>query len=237
MAITKQKRKKMEDVIYQVFDALDPTKINSENYRTQFKKLTDAQFESFFKQLFKDENQYLILNTTDYENDLKIEYIQKAADILGIELFEYIAMPFINGDKENPVVSAYPIPVGYVHIKRMQQTLAKKNSTSIEIHQRSPLTGQVTREDKNTRDSDVENFSWVTLDANEVLRELNGPRADDMVMKSQMYQQIQQKGYVSLEDLDSDVINKTTLNTIDAFYIASGLKTDLVTEGMLLRSE
>lgn len=237
MAISKAKRKEMETLIYTVFDALDPSKTNSSKYRDMFKKLSDQQFDSFFRELFKNDDQYLILDTVDYENDLKIEYIQKACNLLGVELFEYIAMPFINGSAEDPVVSAYPIPNGYAHIKRMQQTLAKKNSTSIEISQRSPLTGQVTRDDKNTRDSDVENFSWATLDADDVLRELNGPRADDMVMKTQMYQQISKNGFTSLNTLESDVFNKTTLNTVDVFYIGSGLKTDLVTDGMLVRTK
>ena len=38
------------------------------------------QFDSFFKKFFSDENMYLILNVCDYEIDLKLEDIEKAAN-------------------------------------------------------------------------------------------------------------------------------------------------------------
>jgi len=236
MAFTKQKRKEMEKMIYDVFTALDPSGRNTEKYQSNFSKMSDAQFDSFFKKLFANEDQYLILDTVDYENDLTIENTEKAAKILGIELFEKVVMPFVNHDTKNPVVTKFEIPVGYVHMKRMQQMLSKKNSTSINIGTRSPLTGQVTREDKNTRDSDVENFAFVTLDAVDTLRELMGPRSDDMVMKAEMYSQISQKGFVSLDTLTNDVENKVTLNTVDTYLIGMGIKSDLVTDGLVVKS-
>ena len=66
------------------------------------------------------------------------------------------------------------------------------------------------------------------------LKELNGPRSDDMVMKQQMLQDIALNGYVSLNDLDSDVMNKTTLNTVNVFLLGMGLDSDLVTKGLML---
>lgn len=235
MGMTASKRKKMENLIYSVFTALDPTGINTEKYKKMFKGMSDKQFDIFFKDLFKNENRYLILDTVDYENSLKIDYAENAAKILNVPLFEKITMPYINHDKKNPIVSKYAVPVGYLHMKRMQQILSKKNSTSTNIDMRSALTGQVTGKDKNARDSDQENFALVTMEANENLKEFLGPRSDDMVMKGEMYNKIAKDGYVSLNDLPNNPENKTSLNTIDVFFIAMGFKTNLVTEGLLLK--
>ena len=144
-------------------------------------------------------------------------------------------MPFKNISLTEPSVTKCEVPVGYIHIKRMQQILVKKNSTSTDISSRSPLTGQVVNRDKNARDSDQENFALVTLDAVDTLREFMGPRSDDFVMKGEMYSQIATNGYVSLDSLTNKVENKTTLNTIDVFLIGMGLKSDLITDGLVFK--
>lgn len=234
MAISSVKRKKMENTIYDVFSALDPSGVNTEKYKKMFSGMTDTQFESFFKKLFSNDKEYLILDVVDYERALKLENIEKAAKILDVPLFERVIMPNVNKDKVHPVVTKYEVPVGYIHVKRLQQILSKKNSTSTETDLRSPMTGQVVGKDKNARSTDVENYALVTLGANEVLREFNGPRSHDLVMKSEMYADIAEKGFVSINDLTNSVENKTSLRTVDAYMIGMGLKTDLVTKDLTL---
>lgn len=232
LAIDKAKRKQMEDLLFGVFDDLDPTKTNSAKYRALFSKMSDANFDSFFKDFFASEDEYFVLDVVDYERDLKIEDVERAAKRLGVPLFERVVMPFVNKDKENPVITKFEVPVGFIHTKRMQQILSKKNTTSTEIGSRSALTGQVVGRDKNARDSDSENFALVTIDATETLREFMGPRADDMVMKNEMYSNIAQKGFVSLQGLTNDVDNKVTLNAVDVHLIGMGIKSDLITDGL-----
>ena len=121
--ITQAKRKQMEDLIYKTFTALDSTNRNTEKYKQMFSSMTDAQFDKFFKNLFSNPNLYLILNTCDYEIDLRIEDIEKAANVLNIPLFEKIAFTHYTMDNSKPVVTKEPVPVGYCHVKRTQQTL------------------------------------------------------------------------------------------------------------------
>lgn len=234
MAITKEKRQKMEKLIYSTMDLLDPTKINTEKYRERFKKMSDAQFDAYFKEMFANE-EFMVLDVVDYERDLQMEDIEKAAEHIKVPLFEYVMLPFVNKDTNQPVVTQFKVPVGYAHTKRMQQTLSKKNTTSTEVSIRSAVTGQVTGKDKNARGSDSENFALSTLDAVANLQEYLGPRADDMVMKNELYSDIARKGYGNLTGLTNDVDNKTTLNTVDVFLISMGLKSDLVTNGMMLK--
>lgn len=235
MAITKNTRVKMEKTIYDVFATLDPSKTTADKYRNQFKKMSDVEFDKFFKNLFANENDYLILDIVDYERDLTIENVEKAAKLLDVPLFERLVQPYASDDKNRPLVSKYEVPVGYIHCKRVQQFLRKKNSTSTDISMRSAMSGQVMGKDKNARDSDLENYALVTLGAENCLREFMGPRADDPVMKNEMYTQIAKNGYVSLDELTNDVKNKTTLNTIDVFFTGMGIKTDLVTDGLMVK--
>lgn len=234
MAITPTKRKEMENLIYKVFSALDPSETNTNKYKAMFSKMSDSQFDKFCKDLFANEDLYLILDIVNYERDLTIEQIEEAAKILDVPLMERVAMPFVNGDTDNPILTKYEVPVGYLHIKRMQQILSKKNSTSTDISSRSALTGQVVAKDKNARESDAETFSLVTLGAENSLRELLGGRADDLTMKTEMYSEISKKGYVSLNELTNNVENKTTLNTVDTYLIGCGIKSDLVTKSLAL---
>lgn len=126
--------------------------------------------------------------------------------------------------------------VGYAHIKRTQQTVAKKNGISTSADIRSALTGQVTGADKNGRESDLENAMLVSMGMRDVLRELNGPRADDLVMKREMLANIARDGYVSLDDLTDDISNKTTLNTVNTYLLGMSIDSDLITKGLMLDS-
>lgn len=116
MAVTKSTRKRMEDLIYSTFDALDPSKTNSNKYRAIFKSMSDQKFDSFFKSFFADEDQYLILDVADYDRDLRIEDVERAAKQLKVPLFEKVAMPFVNKDTKNPIVTKFEVPVGRKNI-------------------------------------------------------------------------------------------------------------------------
>lgn len=234
MPMTKPKRAKMEKLVYDTFNKLDPTGANTDNYRKMFKGMSDPQFDKFFKDLFASEIDFLTLDVIDYEIDLRLNHVEDAAKVLGVPLTEQVALPNVNKDIDNPIVTKTPVIVGYLHIKRMQQTVSKKNTTSTDIGERSALTGQVTGKDKNARDSDTENFALVTLDATNNLRELLGPRADDRVMKSELYSDIARKGYGNLAGLSNNVENKSTLNAVDKYLIGMGIKSDLVTDGLVL---
>lgn len=234
MTITKPKRNKMENLVYSVFNELDPTGSNTAKYKKMFKGMSDVQFDTFFKRLFASEYDYLTLDVIDYEIELNIESVESAAKVLGVPLSEHMAMPHVNKDINNPSMTQQPVFVGYIHLKRMQQTLSKKNTTSTDIGERSALTGQVTGKDKNARDSDTENFAMVTLDATSNLKEFLGPRADDKVMKNEMYSDIARKGYSNLAGLTNDPTNKSTLNAVDVYLIGMGIKSDLVTSGLII---
>jgi len=232
MAVTN--RAQIEKLIYDTFDALDPSGANSAKHQNALSSMDDKTFEKWMKDFLKNDNENFILDIVEFEQSLKMEQCEAAAKVLGIPLMEYVFMPHLTMDKSNVVVSKEKCLVGYINVKRTQQLLHKKNGLSVSNEKRSPLTGQVIGDDKNARDSDIEASMLVALGADKILRELHGPRADDPIMKRQMKQSISTKGFVMLDDLDDFSTNKVTLNTVNAFLLGMGLMSTLVTDTYIL---
>lgn len=227
-------RQAIEDLIYKTFDALDPTGANTTRYRAYFSTMTDDAFANFFKEFLKNDDENFTLDIIEYENNLKMEYCEKAAKVINIPLYEYIYMPWLTMDKKNVVVSKEKCLVGYINVKRTQQLVHKKNGISVSNEKRSATTGQVTNKDKNARDSDIEASMLVALGADKILQELHGPRADDLVMKQEMNESINTKGYVMLDELTNLPTNKVTLNTVNTYLLGMMLHSDLVTDSYIL---
>ena len=234
--MTPEKRKKMEDLIYRFFTAFDPSGTNTKHYKGIFEPMTDNEFAKWFKDFFANPKAYLILNIADYENTMTLADIERAAKVLKIPLFEYVYSPYVTMDKGKIVRSKEPVAVGYINIKRTQQTVAKKNGISTNIDTRASLTAQVTGADRNGRESDLENTMLIAMGLKDTLKELNGPRSDDLVMKNQMLQDISKNGYTMLANMEDDIANKTTLNTVNTFFLGMGINTDLVTKGLMLKN-
>ena len=227
-------RKIIEKLIYDVFDALDPSGSNTNKYRNIFAGMPEPEFEKYMKAFLANDEENFILDIIEFEHSLKFDYCEDAAKVLNIPLMEYIYLPHLTMDKKNVIISKEKCLVGWFNVKRTQQLLHKKNGLSVSNEKTSALTGQVMGDDKNARDSDMESAMLVALGAETILQELHGPRADDPVMKRQARQAIATKGYVLLDELDNSPTNKVTLNTVNAFLISMGLSTDLITNTYIL---
>lgn len=223
------RRKKFMSHLTTCMDLLDPTKENSATYKKQFNPMTDAQFDKWCKDFFKDNNRNWYLEIVEYERDLTIENIEKCANYMKVPLLERVALPYAMSEDGTAMVTPYPVPVGYVHDKRMPQTLLKKSKGSLSTAQRNAKTGQVIGDDKNARQNDTETYSLIAMNAINAEREFMGPRADDVKMSAQMYNQIAKNGYVSLEELKSSPKDKIALNTFDVYFAYQMFLTNLIT--------
>ena len=227
-------RKEIEDLIYQVFDKLDPSGLNTNRYKEFFGRMSNAQFESFMKEFLSNPNENFTLDIVEFESHLNVNDCEKAAKILDIPLYEHVYMPHLSMDKNNIVVSKEPCLVSYVNIKRTQQLVHKKNALSKSNEKISATTGQVVQKDKNARINDMEGSMLVAIGADKILKEFYGPRADDRVMKRELAEDIATKGYSELDNLTDISTNKVTLNTINDYLIGMGLKSDIVSDSYLL---
>lgn len=227
-------RKEVEKLIYDTYSAADPTGENTIKWKTVFGNMNDQEFARELRSFLDNPDDNFPFDMIDFKREVKMENMEKAAKVVKTEIFEYVYMPWLTMDKSRVIRTKQKVLVGYYNIKRPQQLLHKKNGISLSSEKRSMLTNQVIGKDKNARDSDIEASMLVSLGAKAILQELHGPRADDMVMKTQMTQSIRNKGYVLLEELDNLPTNKTTLVTIDTFLLGMMLKSDLITSTYIL---
>jgi hypothetical protein len=231
--MTTKKRKEIETMVLTVINLLDSSGLNGKKYETLFKSMDDKKFEKWAKSF--NGSKFLTVEVLPLKNEPTLDDIKKAADYLKIPLDEYIYYRH-DGHSENPIRSQHRVPVGYLFIKKMQQMLIKKNSYTVGISNRSMKTGQVMGDDKSARVSDVETYALTVLGANECLKELLGPRADNMEKKQQLYHNISIYGYSNNSDLTGDINSSQTINTANVYFLGAGILTDLVNFDMILRS-
>jgi hypothetical protein len=229
----KEKRKKIETLIYGTASRFDKSGRNTKKFKEFFGKMSDEQFTKWANKFFKDDEENFYFEVLPYKNEPILKDIQEAANYLGIELEEYIY--YRSGDdKDNPVRSAYKVPTGWIMTKRLQQMLMKKNSYGWDISVRNNKTNQLTGDSRVARISDAETFNLGVWNADLAVKEFFSARGDDDVAKMEMYKEIATQGYTQLQDYTDELENKTTLNTVDVYFMGAGLMTDLVTEGLEL---
>lgn len=113
MAFSKEKRKKIEEMIYEVMKRMDKSGYNAEKYKKYFSSMDDKKFTSFMNKFLNDDSENFYIEMTPFEKNKEplIEDIESAAKYLNIPLDEYIYLPFSNPDGE-PLRTKYPVPVG-----------------------------------------------------------------------------------------------------------------------------
>jgi hypothetical protein len=212
----------------------DKTGANTKKFKEFFGKMSDSDFTKWANKFFKDDDENFYFEILPYKNEPLLEDLKECGDYLNCPLDEYVYMKH-DGNKDHPIRSAHKVPVGWMECRRLQQMLLKKNSYSLDISMRNQKTNQLTGDDKIARLTDQENYVLHLWEADAAMEELMGPRADDSVGKMQLYKQISLQGYAKQSDIETDVGNKQTLNTVDTFFMGAGLMTDLVTPSLLLK--
>lgn len=234
-----EKRKRIEEKIFKVISLLDSKDgYNYKKYKDVFNAMSDEEFGKFCEWC-NDPKDYTQLDHTIFIQALpfeepKLENILKALGELGVPAEEYVTMD-LQGNG-NVVRSKYPIPVGYVAIKRMEQLLSKKNRYTLDNDQRSIKTDQVSNDSKVAAISYDEAAALITHGADKVFAEFYGARSSDESVRNKMYRDIALNGYVTLQDINEDqnIDSKNSLNTLDTYLLSAGLRTDLRSDTLKL---
>lgn len=232
--MTIAKKNKIINYIYEFMKILDKSEINAKYYKDFFNKMTLSEFDAYMKKFLNDPKKNFYIECMPYKNEFRLEDAKEALNFLGVPVEEYVYFRH-DGNKNNPIRSAQKAMVGYLFIKKTQQILSKKNSYSLSIEERNQKTGQVTGKSKVARITDIETFGLCIYGSDKILAEVLGPRADNMTSKEKMYLDISNYGYTELQDMLKDIDSSQTLNTIDVYFLGSGLKTDLLTPTNELR--
>lgn len=229
-----KKHQKILDYIYSSIDAIDPTGRNTEKYKEFFDKLSDEDFKKYFKEFLLDDRDNFTVEMDQFDQNVTIEQIVHAGEIARVILEDYLVMPSISDDPDDPYVTTEKVLLLHLNQRRVQQTLSVKNHVSTSMDKRNPKTGQVIDDDKNSRTSDMEMFQLIFQGAFDKLREDFGPKSDNMAAKNEMLYQIQRKGSVSLEELPNLMKDKVALNYMNFLLLAAGYQSDLINDKDLL---
>jgi len=143
------KRKKIESHILTTMSKLDKTGTNTEFYKNAFKEMTDQQFDKWVRKLIDDPEENLYMEILPYKNEPTLKDIKDGLDYLKVPTNEYVYFRHDENGKE--LRTRYPVSVGYIQVKRLQQILSKKNTYSTSIKSRNMKTGQVSGDDKIAR--------------------------------------------------------------------------------------
>lgn len=237
---------KIRDMVMPIVDLMDnPEKFNHKRYSAMF-DIFEAQgrsgewkdFDKFcnwcndpddFQQL--DHTLYI---QADPFHEPSLSNVLKGLDLLGVPAQESVY--FQDFDSKTPVRSRYPFPVGYINVKRMQQILSKKNRYSLGTAHRDLKTNQVTGDSRTSGFSDAEAAAMVTQGYDAILKELWGARGGNEKAANAISKQISADGYATLQGIDTQVTpsDKTTLETINTYLLASGYRSDLISPSLTL---
>jgi hypothetical protein len=229
-----KKHQKILDYIYKSIDAIDPTGRNTEKYKEYFDKMSDEEFKKVFKDFLLDPTDNFTAEMDQFDQNVTIEKIVHAGQTANVVLEDYLVMPSISDDPDDPYVTNEKVLLLHLNQRRVQQTLSVKNHVSTSIDKRNPKTGQVIDDDKNSRTSDMEMYQLIFQGAFDKLREDYGPKSDNLVAKNEMLYQIQRKGAVSLNELPNLTKDKIALNYMNFLLLAAGYSSDLINEKDLL---
>lgn len=223
------KREKAENLIYEVMDKLDPKGYNSSYYKTMFSKMSDSQFLNFCKR-----NLPFRFHTKPFVVEPKMYDIEEALKVMNVPLLEKVALPYLYIDKNgNPVWSKEAMVI-YIHIKKMQQFITKKNSVPTSIDNRDMKSGLLVSFDKGGRTSDREMESLAIVGLDKTMEEFSTWRADYMDAKSTAYQTISTLGKISEKDIPLDPVDSISKNTLNTYMVSSLINTNILNNDYLL---
>ena len=225
MAIKPGKRKEAEKLIYDTFDALDKTGTNTEYYKELFSKMTDDQFYKFAQRRLP----YRMIQEL-FKIEPTMSDIFEAFKVIDKPLIEKLKLPYLYTNSDGVPIESKECLVIYIHLKRMKQMLSKKTNTAMEISHRDMKTGLLLSEDKGGKESDREFESLAAMGLDYTMDEFIKPKADAMHVKSQMYNTISSKGFVSEKDLEVDKTDSLSKNMLSVYLLGANIQSNLVNE-------
>ena len=239
--VTVKNRKKLENQLLGTLKILEVSCFSrgekGRNYlkwEKQLKAWSDKQFEAFLKDMVKNDKNFYF-DMEPYKDEPLLDTLKEALEFNGATTEEWVY--FRDGklnDAEPDYRSIVPLPVLPLHIRRLQQIVTKKNAYTYSSGKRNAITNQASGDDEIARNSDIESYSLMIQGCEKTLEELMAPRADSGQAKTSMYRLINEQGYVRLDQLDQDVSQKAVLRMMDVYLLGAGIKSDLMSPGLVL---
>lgn len=227
------KRKKVEELIDKVLSLMDPSGVNAKKYRNMFQTMSDKQFADWITRFLADDKSNIRVDIEEFgdsSRNLKYENIEKAANYIGIKIFEYVYLPHVSSNPNRPIRTKQPVLVGWLNVKRTQQFVTKKTGLTTTDNDRDDMTGSAKGDAKGGTTTGIENELLAGVGGDVILSEIVGARGDNVTEYDNMLKEINQTGSVKLENIKTNAFDKPTLIAADIYFMAMGLKTDIISE-------
>jgi hypothetical protein len=114
MALSKDKRKKIEKLVVDTMSILDKSGTNSKKYMDLFKGMSDTQFDSFAKKIINDPNFNYQLEIVPFDREPTLDDISDAAKYLDLPLEEYV---YYYHEGRNGLRTKEKVPVGLTYLR------------------------------------------------------------------------------------------------------------------------
>lgn len=223
-----KERLQAERLVYKVFDELDPSGQNTDFWKKEFSKMSDAQFKKYISNPFPFYYQIKVFE------EPSMERITKALEVLNVPLLEPLYLPYKFTNKDGKPIRTKQCLVFYLPIKRMKQLLTKKNGMSLGTDVRDMKSGLLTGVDKNGKESDREFESLALSGLYDTMKELSRSRADSMNDKSVLNNTIRTLGQAYLKELPEEKADSLSKNQLSAYFIGAQLYTNMINDEYLL---
>ena len=218
-----KQRQQAEELIYKIYDTVDPSKTNSDYYRKIFATMSDDDFTKFCKRRlpFRFHNSVFKVEPKMYE-------IIHAFKALDKPLLEKVKLPYVYKNDKGEPVETQECMVIYIHLKRMKQMLTKKNNNAMNIENRDMKTGRLVGEDKGGQETDREFESLATMGLDWTMDEFARAKADALGAATQMSNTILTNGFVSDKDIQVTSDDSLGKNMLNAYLLGAHITSNLV---------
>jgi hypothetical protein len=239
VAARKQFRKEVLSLISNVMLVFDGSGKSGDYWDNYFKSYSDEAFVREIERFLSNPKLFFTPEVIPFDKSRQptFDSYAKLASMLNIELEEYVVLPYMKDHTslQSSPVTATRVPVGPIHLKRLQQFIQKKNKLTLTAESRDLRHGQVRGDDKGGRITDQDAYSLSIIGAEPVLQELYGPRADSADTKEALYKAISEgERLPRMSEMPHELANKTALNTLNAYILGASLMSDVVSKTYLL---
>lgn len=202
------KRKTIQDKILKTMKTMDPSLSNYKRYEEMFNSMDDKQFDRYMQDI-KTGKVKISLFVPNMKVFIKQEDLLKAADDLGLELFERLRF------KDKATGKYFLTPNKYLitklPVRRTRQFLMHKLSVAENDKKLDALTGQVTSNDKASSLSYPEAQLMYARGLNKSLIEFMKVRGGDIHAFATFKQQLEESGEATLGSLDPNTIPRSAV--------------------------
>lgn len=221
------KRKEIEKLVYDFLTIVDVNSnfVNRDFYEGLFASMDEKEFNEWVKDIGNTPEDTISVYQMPWKS-VSLAQLEKASEFLNVPIEEYVYYRHLVDGVD--IRTKYPVIVGYLNIKRLQQILDKKNQFTFDTKSTDYATGEVTKKSKVHHISNSEVYSLLIQNNEAALKEFFGPRSSNLEQKKEFNNDISLDGWVSLKDLTKSKDNNEAINTLDMYIIASGLRSDLL---------